>query len=135
MIHRIIIYLMCCYFLAGSLILPLGDFSLMKDLPQMYRSYEKLATPDELGLIDFVGDYLMGGKTILGHNKKDAPETAKSNVQFQHAQSFCSILNIHFQSTNVTVANAAIIHPDISIPVNTSEFHTELFRPPLNTLS
>lgn len=135
MITRIAVYIIGFYFLAGSLILPLGDFSLLNDLPKMYHSYQKIVAPEECGIFDFVGDYLMNGKVILGHNKNDSPETANSNIQFQHAASFSTILNIHTQLTTVFVADASITHPDISIPVNISEFHKELFRPPLSTNS
>lgn len=127
--------IMGCYFLIGSTILPLGDFSLMKDLPQMYRSYEKLATSEERGIIDFIGDYLMGGKVVLGHNKNDVHETSNSKVQFQHAPVFCSIASIQFQLISTTVADAVIIYPHISIPFHITEFHQELFRPPLATFS
>jgi hypothetical protein len=134
MIRKATAYILCCYFLAGSLVLPLGDFSLIKDLPQMYQAYQKLASPDECGIFDFVGDYLLGGKVLLGHNKSDIPETAKSNVQYQHAASFCSILVIPIQTIILTVVYVAPIHANISTSVNTSEFHKEFFRPPLNTL-
>jgi hypothetical protein len=113
----------------------MGDFSLMKDLPGMYHAYEKIAIPQERGVVDFIGDYLMGGKIILSHNKSDAPESGASNIKFQHAVNFFSILNIHFQLTTVTVSDAITIHPFIPVPAHTSEFHKELFRPPLNSLS
>lgn len=135
MAKKALAYFISFYFLLGSIVLPLGDFSLIRDLPQMYRAYEKLADPKELGIADFIGDYLMGGKAIFGHNKNDAQETGKSNVQFQHAASFCSIVSLHAQTITTIVADAVITHSDISIPVNTSEFHSELLRPPLNPLS
>lgn len=34
----------------------------------MYRAYEKIVTPDEKGLFDFIGDYLLSGKDLLGHS-------------------------------------------------------------------
>ncbi|HEY9004137.1 MAG TPA: hypothetical protein VIM89_22450 [Mucilaginibacter sp.] len=135
MAKKTLAYFIGIYFLAGSLVLPLGDFSLIRDLPQMYRAYERLATPDDRSIIDFIGDYLLGGKAIFGHNKNDLPETGKSAVQFQHAAGFCTIVSIHSQTITTIVADAIISHPDIITPVNTSEFHNELFRPPLNTLS
>ncbi|MBS1521469.1 MAG: hypothetical protein JST50_10760 [Bacteroidetes bacterium] len=135
MAKKALAYFISFYFLLGSIVLPLGDFSLIKDLPQMYHAYEKLATPDDRSITDFIGDYLLGGKDIFGHNKNDIPETGKSAVQFQHAAGFCSIVSIHSQTITVIISDAVANHPDVSIPVNTSEFHNELFRPPLNTLS
>ena len=68
--------------LSGSLVLPLGDFSLLQDIPGMYGNYCKVTTPEELGVADFIGDYLLQGKDIFGHNKHD--KQAGKEVQFQH---------------------------------------------------
>ena len=71
------------YLLAGSMVLPLGDFSLINDLPVMYHSYTEITaeTPD---VIDFIGDYLLSGKELLGHNKHDAVPKTDGTTQFQH---------------------------------------------------
>jgi hypothetical protein len=114
-------YFISVYFLLGSIILPLGDFSLIRDLPQMYRAYEKLADPNERSIADFIGDYLLGGKAIFGHNKNEIPENSQSNVQFQHPAGFCSMISIHFRTITTIVADVAITHPDVFTPVNTSE--------------
>jgi hypothetical protein len=135
MIRSITASMICCYFLLGSIILPLGDFSLMKELPKMYQAYEKLAAPDERCIADFVGDYLMGGRTMLGHNKNDAPETSKSNIQYQHTATFSIVFNVRFQLSSVMIADVFLTHSLTVIPFNTTEFHEELFRPPLTTLS
>ena len=135
MAKKALAYFFSFYFLLGSILLPLGDFSLIKDLPRMYHAYEKIADPNERGVADFIGDYLLGGKAIFGHNKNDIPENSQSNVQFQHAAGFCSIVSIQSQTITIIIADAVITQPDVFTPVNTSEFHNELFRPPLNTLS
>lgn len=135
MAKKALAYFISFYFLVGSIVLPLGDFSLIRDLPRMYHAYEVIADPSERGIADFIGDYLLGGKAIFGHNKNDIPENSQSNVQFQHAAGFCSIVSIHSQTITTIVADAVITHPDVFTPVNTSEFHSELLRPPLNNLS
>lgn len=135
MAKKALAYFISFYFLLGSIVLPLGDFLLIRDLPQMYRAYEKLADPNERGVADFIGDYLLGGKAIFGHNKNDSPENGQSNVQFRHAAGFCSIVSVHSQTITTIVADAVITHPNVFTPVNPSEFHNELLRPPLNTLS
>lgn len=135
MAKKALAYFISFYFLLGSIVLPLGDFSLIRDLPQMYHAYEKLADPNERGIVDFMGDYLLGGKAIFGHNKNDIPENGKSTIQFQHAAGFCSIVSIHSPTITAIVTDAVITHPNVSTPVNTSEFHNELLRPPLSTIS
>ena len=134
MAKKALAYFISFYFLVGSNVLPLGDFSLLRDLPKMYQTYTQVVK-EEPDVLDFIGDYLLCGKAIFGHNKNDIPENNQSNVQFQHAAGFCSIASIHSQTITTIVADAVITHPDVFTPVNTSEFHSELLRPPLNNLS
>lgn len=123
--------LLACFFLAASTLLPLSDFSLMKELPRMYRSYCNLKAGGEPDVIDFTGDYLLGGKDLLGHNKHDAPVKDDGSLQFQHQASAFLIVLLQAKTAYVllpeTVATPAIIYP----PVFTSEYQNTLFRPPL----
>jgi hypothetical protein len=57
--------------LTGSLTLPLGDFSLLRDISKMCQNYTKIISEAEMGVIDFIGDYLFYGKQIFGHNEHD----------------------------------------------------------------
>ena len=83
MIKSSIALFLAFYFLVGSTILPLGDFSLMGDLSGMYKSYCKI-TAEKPDIFDFIGDYVMGGKYIFGHNKHDAPLKSDGSSQYQH---------------------------------------------------
>ncbi|WP_139113124.1 hypothetical protein [Mucilaginibacter sp. PPCGB 2223] len=130
MIRKISAYLLALYFLAGSMLLPLGDFSLIKDLPQMYRAYQKLAPAQEQDVFDFIGDYLLNGKALLGHNKHDAPESPQSGIQFQHATVSYGLTAAYIQLEQVIVNGQTIEHLQNDLPVNTSDFYPELFRPP-----
>ena len=56
MLKRILSWFMACLFLGSSIILPLGDFSLMRDIPQMYHNYTRITSDEEVGIIDFIGD-------------------------------------------------------------------------------
>jgi hypothetical protein len=131
MAKRIITYILCLYFLAGSVILPLGDFCLLQDLPAMYQSYEKLVSADEEGVLDFVGDYLLGGRDIFGHNKHDAPENGKSAVQFQHASDCCSIVLVVAQKNNILIKEyGGIVYPQLSVSTDLPGFPEAPLRPP-----
>ncbi|MGY4386439.1 hypothetical protein ACVWYN_003494 [Pedobacter sp. UYP24] len=119
-----------CYFLAGSVIFPLSDFSLIRDLPVMYRSYceVRAGQPD---ILDFVGDYLLHGKDLFGNNNNDASPKNPGALQFQH-QPTLSIFFIHhvyqlFSNTVQPVTNQPIYHARYY----TSEYHHEHFRPPI----
>jgi hypothetical protein len=118
-------------FLASSILLPLGDFSLMKDLPEMYHNYTNISSPEEAGLVDFIGDYLFHGKEFLGHNQHNKIPAKGNEVQFQHQASPLNVvlLNTHFA---LMVANEDFTdHPLFNKLIRTSNYLNELFRPPL----
>jgi hypothetical protein len=122
---------MACLFLGSSVLLPLGDFSLMRDIPQMYHNYAKITSEEEFGIIDFIGDYLMHGKDIFGHNEHDKVPAKGCDVQFQHQASPLNILFSH-SMVKVLVAPFAILTHSSFIPhFTTSDYRNELFRPPL----
>jgi len=96
----------------------------------MYSAYEKVVAPDEEGVLDFVGDYLLHGKELLGHNKQDR-SSKSGDFQFQHATAFTIILQYGgYDIKPITIPNKPkeyTIHQS-SAP---SDYHTALFRPPL----
>lgn len=111
--------------------MPLGDLSLMNDLPGMYQQYKKLANPKEISIADFVGDYILAGKVLLGHNRHDKPETPSNNVQFQHSPTTINYLFKQFALPNLLVQDMPVCYPRFKNRKNIIEFHPELFRPPL----
>ncbi|WP_426671384.1 hypothetical protein ACPPVU_09115 [Mucilaginibacter sp. McL0603] len=131
MVKKVITVLMACFILTGSVVLPLGDFSLTRDLPEMYRSYSKITTPEELGVLDFIGDYLLHGKEMFGHNNHDKSQNGSNTVQFQHqpVPFYVVLPPIHLSA--ITVHMDIVAHPPIGITAHTSEFKNKLFRPPL----
>jgi len=110
MLRRITAYILTSLFLIGGAFLPLSDFALPKDLPAMYHNYEKLATPEEVGLLDFIGDYLFAGKTLLGHNKNDKPESSSTSVQFQHSPSAFNSFYNRFEAQYIPIKDLEINH-------------------------
>lgn len=130
MIRYTITLLLGFYFLAGSIILPLGDFSLMSDLPDMYHSYCKI-TAEKPDIFDFIGDYIWGGKDLLGHNKHDA--STSGTLQFQHQATQTLFFNHYFNliphKQELLIAKYNI-H---SIAFRESDFYKETLRPPINS--
>src|SRR5258708_11651192 len=131
MLRRITACFLSLFFLTGSVVLPLGDFSLVEDLPAMYHSYEKLATPEEVGVIDFIGDYLFAGKALFGHNKTDKPESSGMSVQFQHSPSAFNFLYSELELPDLVIKDFKITYKQSITPITTTDFQAELFRPPL----
>jgi hypothetical protein len=130
-VKRLVSGFLVCLFLVSSFILPLGDFSLMRDIPNMYRNYTKITTDEELGVLDFVGDYLMHGKELFGNNAHDKPQTNTNNVQFQHQANplLAEIPLIVFRLVNLPQNRAA--QPISNILQATTDYQNECFRPPL----
>lgn len=127
---KIVTMFLAFFLLLGGMILPLGDFSLMKDLPKMYRSYcdIKAGEPD---IIDFLGDYVLGGKDIFGHNKKDASPKSNGSLQFQHQAN--SLLFFPSCSYQVACSPGTLVSKPIAFQLftPTSDYQNELLRPPL----
>ena len=97
----------------------------------MYHAYENLATPDETGIIDFIGDYVFAGKALLGHNKNDKPENSGSAVQFQHSPTSFNFLCGKVELPVLPGNDVKTIHLQLITPGETAVFYSELFRPPL----
>jgi hypothetical protein len=97
----------------------------------MYRNYSKITTYEELGILDFIGDYLLHGKEIFGHNTNDKPQNADNNVQFQHQPAPFYIILIPVQLHLMVLTKELTVHPSVCITAITSDFKNKLFRPPL----
>ncbi len=130
MFKKYICGLMACLFLASSMFLPLGDFSLLRDIPQMYRNYAKVASQDEAGVIDFIGDYLLYGKDLFGHNTHDKTPAKGCDVQFQHQASSTNAALGQLHSILYFVSVLILSHPVFKAVFMTSDYRHKLFRPP-----
>jgi hypothetical protein len=130
MFTRIIASFLVCLFLTGSTLLPLGDFSLMRDLPGMYESYTKVVN-EEPDVLDFIGDYLLHGKELLGHNKYDNTSQHDAGLQFQHQASSLTIAFFHVNTAPSHLPAIIKVYPLQRDNISTSDYQNELFRPPL----
>lgn len=121
---------LACYFLAGSVIFPLSDFSLMQDLPAMYRAYCEVRT-GEPDVIDFVGDYLLHGKELFGNNADDLQPKNPGALQFQH-QPTLSLFFINHVITMFTDIGQHVQPPSVYRLLSfTRGYRNEHFRPPI----
>lgn len=113
------------------MILPLGDFSLIRDIPNMYRNYVKITSDEELGIVDFIGDYLLHGKEIFGHNENDKPQSDSNAVQFQHQANSLNILLSHSIVTTFAISSFNEEPTLLMLVFQTSDYYNDFFRPPL----
>ena len=130
MFTRITATLLACLFLTGSTLLPLGDFSLLRDLPGMYKTYTTVVK-EEPDVLDFIGDYLLHGKELFGHNKQDASPHNESGLQFQHQASSLNVLVYRLGFEPHHLPTVLKTYPLKRENIHTSDYQNELFRPPL----
>ncbi|MFI5157346.1 MAG: hypothetical protein ACHQF4_00685 [Sphingobacteriales bacterium] len=131
MIKRLGTLWMALYFLVGGMVLPLGDFSLMRDIPHMYHNYKKIVSDDDAGIIDFIGDYLLHGKEIFDNNTHDKPQTATTNVQFPHPVNPLIVVLFHTHFHTLNLPQLLQKHKAYFKTVAVIGFKKSLFRPPL----
>ncbi len=130
MVKRIAAFLMMGQLLFGSIALPLGDYSMIKELPRMYQAYEKVVSPDEKGILDFIGDYVLNGKDLLGHNRHDQ-QPKSGALQFQGSPSFAVTLQPSLTLPQPQLLNSGRKLPGHYLSATLSDYHPSLFRPPL----
>jgi len=126
----VVCFVMGCMFLLSGFLLPLGDFSLMRDIPKMYHIYQKVVDKDESGIDDFIGDYLLHGKDLLDHNKHD--KLPKGGIHFQHQANFMFVVLL--TQAVLALGHSALTVKDyfsLSLSPHSSEHPKEHFRPPL----
>jgi len=123
---------MACFFLGGSILLPLGDFSLLRDIPVMYHNYTKITTPEEMGIMDFVGDYLLHGKELFGHNEHDKPQSASNNIQFQHQANPLTVVLQAIPPNMLFVPELKKDYKPCNKITMPTEYPETLYRPPLS---
>lgn len=111
--------------------LPLGDFSLLRDIPRMYGNYTRITSDEERGIIDFIGDYLLHGKDIFGHNDHDKAAAKGGEVQFQHQASPLCVVLANAPGTRLFLNDFRSDYSPFSPVVKASGHHGKLFRPPL----
>lgn len=124
--------LLLAYYSFGTLFLPMGDFSSLQDIPEMYRHCK--ATEDkDMTVFDFVTDHLINIDGIFDKHNNGDPQKPHSPIQSQHIPHI-----ITFQAISVFTFRTKIyhstekivfpIHSDNSFP---SDYITKIFRPPI----
>jgi hypothetical protein len=131
MYKKIICYFLAGFFLFGNVVFPLGDFSLMRDIPKMYENYTKVTSDEEVGAIDFIGDYLLHGKDLFGHNEHDKVPAKGCDIQFQHQANPPNMIFGQVYLALFIAPVAVSSHPAFHAIFYSSDFRNKLFRPPL----
>lgn len=125
----IFIFLFAFYTL-GTVCLPLGDFSLLGELPEMY-SHCKATEDKDMTPIDFITDHLLNIDGIFDkHVNGDEQKPHKSQLRLHRTQTIISIINPFDFSINnsYSLKERTSIHSKKFI---LSVYITKIFRPPI----
>lgn len=121
------------FYLLGTLILPMSDFSVIENLPKMYHHCK--ATEDkDMTPLDFVTDHLINIDSLFDkHVKGDEQKPHKNNDYTFHNSTiyfYQEINTIIFKSIKLQISSTVLI-PDYE---NSLYFHNpifSIFRPPI----
>ncbi|GAB2706263.1 hypothetical protein GCM10027037_35610 [Mucilaginibacter koreensis] len=128
---RIITGLLAIHFLLGNILLPKGDFALLADIPGMYQQYMNIDDPQDIGIADFVVDYLLNGEAIFGADTYKGCPIPYASVQFQHA---ANPLNFILQSATLSAIKPQFVLRRYHIQNDSLPdlgYSNEFFRPPV----
>ncbi len=103
----------------------------MRDIPKMYQNYTKITAEDEMGIADFIGDYLLSGKQIFGHNEHDKTPSKGNEVQFRHQAVALNTIFLHHMVTLFVNPVVLPVHGIYASVFYTGAYRNKLFRPPL----
>ena len=114
----------------GTFCLPVGDFSVLKDLPQMYQ-HCKTTEDKDMTLLDFITDHLINIDGVF--DKHDNADKQKPHQPVQYQQDGCSVFSFvsYFPITFTqfyTKEKKQVAQIHNFIP---SGFISTIFRPPI----
>jgi len=126
------IFLITFYSL-GTIFLPMGDFSVIGDLPKMY-DHCKATEDKDMTALDFVTDHLINIDSLFDkHDNGDKQKPHKSiDLTIHHITTivFQEINTIEFKSSKIIISNAVLI-PDYENSIYSHNPISSIFRPPI----
>ncbi|MBA3681828.1 MAG: hypothetical protein H0W73_11800 [Bacteroidetes bacterium] len=126
---KAICILVLAYYSVGSLILPLADFSILPDLPQLY-AHCKATEDKDLQITDFITDHLMNIDGIF--DQHDNGDEQKPHEPFAHKTNI-SFVFLSFKLFTQTVLPQEVVKEKVISPVKMYHFDFigNIFRPPI----
>ena len=118
------------YYLFGTLCLPSGDFSVMQDLPEMYRNCK--ATEDkDMTLFDFVTDHLINIDCIFDKHENGDEQKPHTPIQFHHSQNSTIFVAQQFEILISSPITTSVNLIQFSENFYISDYISKIFRPPI----
>jgi hypothetical protein len=122
------------YFLAGTMLLPAGDFSTLPDLPKMYVDCKTIEDPD-MDLPDFITEHLLMVDigSLFENGVPEPNEKPHQPIQFHHQIVQISLVaqveNVECKPVQVVIPPASIQTDEIYI----ASYAASVFRPPISS--
>jgi len=122
--------LLLIYYLSGTLLLPMGNFSAMLDLPEMY-SHCKSTEDKDMTVVDFITDHLVNIDCILDKHDKGDEQKPHTPIPLNHTQ-----IQVVFtaQQFIVSLIKPCIIENEYPVFIDNfylSGYIPEIFHPPI----
>ena len=121
---------MLTYYLFGTFCLPMGDFSVIQDLPQMY-SHCKATEDKDMTAIDFITDHLINIDCIFDKHDNGDEQKPHTPIQFRHSQSQTTFIAQQFYFSIIKPTSPQIKHPIFFEDFNLTDYKSRIFRPPI----
>ncbi|WP_133242681.1 hypothetical protein [Flavobacterium psychrotolerans] len=118
------------YFLLGIFFLPMGDFSVLKDIPDMYRNCKENEDKD-MTFVDFITDHLVDMDAIFDKHDKGDEQKPHKYTYHNHSivQVNCKAEKIEFKNTNLifSIKKESGYHA----PLFCSTYISSILKPPI----
>ena len=129
---KIISILILTYYSLGILLLPMGDFSVLKDLPKMYE-HCKVNEDKDMTPLDFVTDHLLNIDGLFDkHDNGDGqkPHSPTHLHHQSHIVAFQSFISFVFEN-KISHYSESTLLPIYSTNFIKSDYISKIFRPPI----
>lgn len=132
-VRKIATIFLFTFYLSGVMLFPMGDFSCMRDLPEMFRHCRDTEDPD-LNVFEFLTEHVSAiGQLIEGMDHDDEEEDDKPHVPVAyHSQ---VQINYTVQRFAAKLDKPVISIPKVFAPVTEqvyiSTYTASIFRPPI----
>lgn len=118
------------FYSLGTFCLPKGDFSVLQDIPEMYRQCKETEDKD-MGPFDFITDHLLNIDGIFDKHKNGDDQKPHKQKQIDHQVQPLTYFKTYF-AFSLALAIPVSVNPGIIyykfLP---SDFIFNIFRPPI----
>jgi hypothetical protein len=127
---KAIYILLLVFYSLGTLFLPLGDFSFLQDLPQMYQ-HCKTTEDKDMTAFDFITDHLINIDSIFDKHDNGDEQKPHTPVQYQSLQQQTIYLVNEFEIPSTKPISLKNKFPDYPEIFYSSDYIFKIFRPPV----